>query len=159
LPRAPRPTDPVREARRIAQEISEEVDGRAYALTAVTLAVQERLGEDVVLMPRQTNHSVAGVYTREQPWDGTLHREHLVCYPAPNVEDELGHLDEGQLLPVVLDVAHELGHLLLERGPGRFCTRIGVSPNDLNMIGEIEADWFALCILQMYGFWCARPRT
>ena len=57
-----------------------------------------------------------------------------------------------ELLKVTLDVAHELGHLLIDWGPGKMTGRIGISDNDLKDVKEVEADWLALCLLQMYGF-------
>jgi Zn-dependent peptidase ImmA (M78 family) len=57
-----------------------------------------------------------------------------------------------KLLRATLDVAHELGHLILDRGPGQMNMRAGIGKNDMENAREVEAEWFALCILQMYGF-------
>jgi len=122
-----------------------------FVLSALTVAVQERLGEDVILWPRKRIGSIAEsarVYTCKFSWQKREVVQHIIFYEVP--EGDRPH--QRELLRVTLDIAHELGHLLLDRGPGHMPVRVGISENDLKTISEIEADWFALCVLQMYGF-------
>jgi len=141
----------VQYARRKARKICREVEKRTYALTAVTLAVQDRLAEDVILEPRAERWSEAVVYTVEtyHSQGGRL-RQHFVCYWMPDPEGEERPAEE--LLKVVLDVGHELAHLVLDRLPVQSYQGLGLTKRDREKIEEVEADWFALCLLQMYGF-------
>jgi len=136
--------------RQVATDICREAGRRQYALTAVTAAVQDRLGEDIVLVPRAKRFDRAVVYSANFAWHGRLIPRHIVCYHIPS-RPAPERLPE-RLLRVVLDIAHELGHLILEEGPGRCHRGPGITPAEQRKIDEIEADWFALCILQIYGF-------
>ncbi|MGB2824403.1 MAG: hypothetical protein WBF17_25735 [Phycisphaerae bacterium] len=147
--------DPEEFGRGVAAEICTEVRRRAYALTAVTAAVQERLGDDIILWPRRKHYDEAVVYTANCNWRGRLIRRHIVCYRIP--PRGVARRSSEKLLRVVLDIAHELGHLILEEGPGRCPPGPGITPAEQPDVDEIEADWFALCILQMYGFVLPRP--
>jgi len=106
--------------RQVATDICREAGRRQYALTAVTAAVQDRLGEDIVLVPRAKRFDRAVVYSANFAWHGRLIPRHIVCYHIPS-RPAPERLPE-RLLRVVLDIAHELGHLILEEGPGR-CRR------------------------------------
>lgn len=119
-------------------------------LTALTIAVQERLGEDVILWPRGENglSTQATVYNCKFIWRSKEIWQHVVFYKIPDTHPP----HPKELLRITLDVAHELGHLLLDKGPGRMPTRIGIPRSELDNVREVEADWFALCVLQMYGF-------
>ena len=130
--------------------ICREAEKRTLALTAVTAAVQDRLAEDVILVPRKGAATEAVVYTTEYEWKGRIVRRHLVAYHIPK-SGQQGVVTE-ELLRVVLDIGHELGHLFLREGPGRCPPGLGITKADQGKVDEIEADWFALCLLQMYGF-------
>lgn len=138
----------------VVNDLYAEVDKRQLVLTAVVTAVEERVGEDIILLPRspQSLDTQAVLYTQVFQWQNTKLRRHFIIYRVPDVAQ--GHLrnrNTKEFLRVTLDIAHELGHLLLEAGPGRLPYRIGVPQSDLEAM-EVEADWFALCVLQMYGF-------
>ena len=117
-------------------------------LTAIATAVEERLGEDVIFYPGGDATAPARVYHCRFNWKGKKIWQHIIFYRIP--ENSSPRMKE--LLQVTLDVAHELGHLLIDRGPGRLTGRIGIPNNDLKDVSEVEADWFALCLLQVYGF-------
>ncbi len=119
-----------------------------YVLTAVTNAIQERLGEDIQLKPRSKviakgQGGEANVLTVEI--NGK--RTHFLYYGPPK-----SYTDLDELLDMTLDVAHELGHLILQGNPGKLPPRSYLSKIEINDICEVECDWFAVCILQMYGF-------
>jgi len=142
-----------KDVKSVANELCNSGDQMRYVLTALATAVQERLGEDVILCPREEENAPmeANVLSlRFNCKNQTLWR-HYVYYGIPRGDP---HAAE-ELLCITLDVAHELGHLILDRGPGRMNKRVGISKRDLEDVREIEADWFALCALQMYGFICA----
>lgn len=141
-------------ARKVAREVSGEVERRLLALTAVVIAVQERLGTDIILFPREDGDQKAVVYTVERNQGGRLFTQYIVCYRIPDALQEGSSVEGKELLGVVLDIAHELAHLVLQGTPGRLDSRPGVPEADQKKVAEVEADWFALCILQMYGFWC-----
>ncbi len=144
-------------ARQVAREISDEVERRVLALTAVIIAAQERLDADIILSPREKGDQKAVVYTVERNQGGQPFVQYIVCYRIPDALQKGSAVEAKELLSVVLDIAHELAHLVLQGGPGRLEHRPGVPENDkkmLAMLAEVEADWFALCVLQMYGFWC-----
>jgi len=147
--------DPGEYGRRIAGEICDDVRRRAYALTAVTAAVQDRLGDDIVLWPRRRRYDEAVVYTAHCDWHGKRIPRHVICYHIP--PRGVARRSSEKLLRVVLDIAHELGHLILEDGPGRCPRGPGITDIEQRNVDEIEADWFAVCILQMYGFVLPRP--
>jgi hypothetical protein len=137
-------------ARDAAEDLCKNSEQLKLVLTAIVTAVEERLGEDVILFPRDNGGLIsrASVYNVKFNWKNQEIWQHMVFYevpenPRPNVRE---------LLRVTLDVAHELGHLLIDRGPGRLASRVGISKNEMNDVREVEADWFALCILQIYGF-------
>lgn len=140
----------------MAQCLCKGDDQMRYVLAAIATAVQEWLGEDVILCPRKR---CAGERLPTRPnvlsvrfsWRDREIWRHYVYYGMPDRNSPA----DGELLRVTLDVAHELGHLVLDRGPGRIPARTGIPESDkktIERVREIEADWFALCILQMYGF-------
>jgi len=144
-------------AKKVAKDLCDGKDQMRYVLTALATAVQERLGEDVVLYPRNMKRVKATAKARkEHPtvfsvrflWGDQVLWRHYVYYGLPAGDPPRAE----ELLRATLDVAHELGLLILERGPGQMRMRVGVSDNDLEDIQKVEADWFALCVLQMYGF-------
>jgi Zn-dependent peptidase ImmA (M78 family) len=148
-------SESVEYAKSIAKQLCHEGNNMKYVLTALASAVQEQLGEDIILCPRKLpkkNTPIAttdaGVVTVCLEGKSENIFRHYIFYGTPNNTT----LGSDELLKVTLDVAHELGHLLLERGPGRIPLRVGAKDSELERIREIEADWFALCILQMYGF-------
>ena len=117
-------------------------------LTAIANAVQERLGEDVIFWPRGDAEAPARVYHCKFIWKKRDIWQHIIFFSFP--ENHPPKIKE--LLQVTLDVAHELGHLLMDWGPGYMAGRVGISDNDLKDVNEVEADWLAICLLQMYGF-------
>ncbi len=125
-----------------------------YILTAVTNAVQERLGENIILLPREGNGLATEVnlftLKHQDTKSGEITWGHYIFYGMPKAENSIDFIDE--LLRVTLDVAHELAHLVLERGSGCLPIRVGITADMMEDVREIEADWFAICILQMYGF-------
>ena len=145
-------------AKDVALKLCDGNNQMRYVLTALASAVQERLGEDVILCPRKKKRGEkaspraavppAIVFTVEFEWHEQRVLHHYINYGRPDGPPR----SREELLRVTLDVAHELGHLVLDRGPGQMERRIGISDNDLRNVGEVEAEWFALCILQMYGF-------
>jgi len=153
-----------------ADWLCDEIDKRRFALTGVTYAVQERIGQNIILAPadpKDRGGAGAGTYTiRHDAADGKEpFTAHIIRYNEPQRKGQRkdGPLDEAELLELILDIGHELGHLLLGRGgPGYFPRRPNIIPDtmtgndDLTRTEEIEADWFALCILQMYGFLAPR---
>lgn len=116
-----------------------------YVLTAVANAIQERIGEDVVLCPREGDSSLEA-YTFDVNLGGSI--THFIFFGVPEGDPP----DAKELLRVTLDVAHELGHLVLEGDPGHLPNRVGIPKHLLDDAIEIECDWFAVCVLQMYGF-------
>ena len=148
------PVNSVEWARKLAHKISDEVERRLLALTAVIIAAQERLGADIILCPRNDGDPRAVVYTTVRDQKGRKFTQFFVCYRIPDALQEGSSVEGNELLGVVLDIAHEIAHLVLQGGPGRFDNRPGVPKSDQKDIAEVEADWFALCVLQMYGFWC-----
>ncbi|MCK4291971.1 MAG: hypothetical protein KAY65_02145 [Planctomycetes bacterium] len=134
----------------VAKELCENKRQLKFVLTALAIAVQERLGEDVILYPRgeASLSTRAIVYNCKFIWRSKEVWQHIIRYKIP--ENDPPRTEE--LLRITLDVAHELGHLLLDRGPGRMPARIGIPQSELDNVREVEADWLALCVLQMYGF-------
>lgn len=134
----------------VARKLCADRDQMRYVLTALASAIQERLGEDVILCPRKGKDVVtrATVLSVRFEWEERMLWQHYIFYGMPS-----GHPPAAEeLLRVTLDVAHELGHLILDRGPGRMNARVGIGKNDQKDVREVEAEWFALCVLQMYGF-------
>ena len=132
-----------------------------YVLTSVANSVQERLGEEIVLIPQvfgedeyEEDDLRAYILTFSLVDEETQCdvKKHYIVYGLPPLEKD--NLD-GNLLRITLDVGHELGHLLLENGPGEYDKelRTGIQGDDLyDTVKEIEADWMAICLLQMYGY-------
>lgn len=132
-----------------------------YVFTAVANAVQERINASVILMPQnlpadakedEKNAFVIHLKTTDTT-GGNEEHVHIITYgikPQRNVKSS----DKSDLLARTIDVAHELGHLLLEKkGPGKLPLRPGIRTSDeLREIHETEADWMALCLLLMYGY-------
>ena len=138
-------------ARDVAKNLSRSAEQLKFVLSALIIAVQERIGEDIILWPREKVGRVtqpARVYNCKWNWKKREIWQHIIFYDTPAGAPPLVE----ELLRVTLDVAHEVGHLLLERGPGQIPARVGISQNDMGDVKEVEADWFALCVLQMYGF-------
>ena len=133
--------------KRIAKGLCRSESQVRYVLAALANAVQERLGEDVILCPRKGEniHTAATLFSVRFEWEERILWRHYIFYGEPK------SISQEELLRVTLDVAHELGHLVLESGPGRISMRIGISDSDKQHLREVEADWFALCVLQMVG--------
>ena|GEM_PF-3114707 len=141
----------IRFAEKVAKDICDDVANRKYVLTGLAFAVQERLNEEVILEPRMSGPPAASVYTAEYMWNGKLLRRHIVCYKTPNFGKRFTPAKAREFLRVAIDVGHELGHLVVEGPPGKLEARPGVSPRNLKDIEEAECDFFAICVLQMYG--------
>jgi len=142
-----------RYAEDVAHKLCAGEDHMRYVLTALASAAQERLGEDVILCPRKPRRgakvpSKATLLSVRFEWKKRILWQHYIFYGIPGGDPPA----KEELLRVTLDVAHELGHLILDRGPGRMNTRVGIGKNDIRDVREVEAEWFALCVLQMYGF-------
>ena len=139
---------------RLAEDAAHELcagkDHMRYVLTALATAVQERLGEDVIFCPRKGERvpTKATLLSVRFEWKKKIIWRHYIFYGIPSEHPPAAE----ELLRITLDVAHELGHLILDRGPGRMSARVGISKNDLKDVREVEAEWFSLCVLQMYGF-------
>lgn len=119
-----------------------------YVLTAVANAVQERIGEDIMLIPREGGEEIANLAAHVFNMEVGNEFKHFIFYGIP--EGDPPNLDE--LLRVTVDVAHEIGHLILESGAGHLPNRVGIPKKRLRDVIEIECDWFAICVLQMHGF-------
>lgn len=140
--------DKLDSAKKIAEGLCSSESKVRYVMAALANAVQERIGEDVILCPRKgENISTAAIlYSVSLEWKEQILLRHYIFYGEPKSSSQ------EELLRVTLDVAHELGHLVLESGPGRISMRIGISDSDMQHLREVEADWFALCVLQMVGY-------
>jgi len=144
--------------RQVAEELCNGKDQMKYVLTALATAIQERLDEDIILCPRKpekkgenANKAItepAGVYSIRFKCKSNIVCRHYVFYCTPTVSLPAPE----ELLLVTLNVAHELWLLIHDRGPGEMKSRIGISSNELKDAVIVEAEWFALCVLQMYGF-------
>ena len=139
-------------AEKTAGEICDDVAQRKYILTGLAFAVQERLNEEVLLTPRAGKDTPAVVYTQECEWKRESFRRHFVYYKTPDF-GRMGFTPDRsrELIRVAIDVGHELGHLVVEGPPGKLQARPGIPPQDLWEIEEAECDFFAICVLQMYG--------
>lgn len=119
-----------------------------YVLTGVVNAVQERIGEDIMLIPREGGEEIANLAAHVFNMEVGGELKHFIFYGIPQGDPP----DLDELLRITLDVAHEIGHLILESAAGHLPNRIGIPKKRLRDVIEIECDWFAICILQMHGF-------
>jgi len=133
-----------------------------YVFTAVANSVQERISEDVEIIPYKCDRSDPN-YKEDLkaivlPFEaknesGKEFKTHFIMYGVP-ADIRFNDMYED-LLARTLDVAHELGHLLLQNKPRNIKFRPNVYENEedkLKKINEIEADWMAICLLHMYGY-------
>lgn len=137
-----------------------------YVFTAVADAVQERTNETVILMPQNLPKDTPGedknAYVMHlnisDTKGGKQERAYIITYGVTPIKKVKSHA-KSDLLARTIDVAHELGHILLERGgPGSLPLRPGITETgDLRKVREIEADWMALCLLLMYGYIFPNP--
>ena len=139
------------EVKAVAEELCDPRELMMHTLAPLASAIQERIGEDVILWARDEKepYTPAALYMCKFNWKNREIWQHILFYTMPS--NDRPHREAKEFLRVALDVAHELGHLLLDRGPGSMPTRIGISKNETADVREVEADWFALCLLQMYG--------
>ena len=108
--------------------------------------------QDVLdFLVRRAENGAAIVYTEECRWKGDLFRRHIVCYKTPDFGKKFTPAKAHEFVRVAMDVGHELGHLVVEGPPGKLRARPGIPPDALMEIEEAECDFFAICVLQMYG--------
>jgi hypothetical protein len=119
------------------EEIAESA--KECELTSIVLAAENyREGYDrIELRPRtKKEYDIPMCYSRRMPFNGKpVFLHHIIYSKTTNPEWRSKRR---------LDCAHELGHIVLHNKALRNGERIETTK-------EIEADWFALCLLQIHG--------
>jgi len=109
-----------------------------FELTSIVLAAEQRSNwkDRIEIVPRSGQVYRCAMYYTQIPETNHDMAIHYICY------------SETQEAPARarrrMDCAHELGHIVLHND----ALRKGLL---LNREHEIEADWFALCLLQLHG--------